>query len=76
MPQKNDVTVEGDDEHGYTVFQRVRVNSRQSKRGARLGSIRRLPDGTYEPVGTAAMFGYPTPALTVGDALEAFIGWD
>lgn len=76
MPQLDQLTVEGDDARGFTVYRLVRVNSRQSKRGSAIGSIRHLPDGTYEPSGTAAMFGYPTPARTLNDALQAFIGWD
>jgi hypothetical protein len=76
VPQKDGLTVEGDDERGFTVYRLLRVNNRQSKRGSPLGSIRRLEDGSYEPSGVGAMFGYTSPAMTPSEALDAFIGWD
>lgn len=76
MPYKNDLSVDGDEEHGYTVYRLVRVNNRESRKGSPIGAIRRQADGTYEPSGVGAMFGYPTPATTLSDALEAFVGWD
>lgn len=76
MPELSDLQTSGDDARGYTVYRSVRINRLQSKRGAILGHITKLADGTYEPTGTGAMFGHPEPCLTLRDALQAFVGWD
>ncbi|MDN4614504.1 hypothetical protein P5G50_08570 [Leifsonia sp. F6_8S_P_1B] len=75
MPLLEDLTVyeDGDD---YTVYDHTEVLEQDTElgRGRQLGVIRAQADGTYVPEGAGAVYEYASPARTLDEALEAFVG--
>lgn len=74
MPQLDQLTVEGDDARGFTVYRLVRVNSRQKQ--ARLGYRLHPPSAGWN-IRAKRHSGdvrLSDSARTLNDALQAFIG--
>lgn len=71
MPLLEDLTVYEDGDE-YTVYDHSFTD--EPGRGRALGVIRLLADGSYEPSGLGAVYPFASPAHTLDEALEAFVG--